>query len=173
MASHESQHKIQPYIWKQINFLQPLRGGKKKSKALLNYLMQELGVIHFQCALTFLQGWTRAKQPAAWDLQRKYSPGVSLQFFQSGSYQVSQRLLNERILCPQFPWLVSLWNEKYVARNPIYIMQSQLGKWLKHENHSVTRYSIKQPLVLTTSAFSRIRLIIERPLFCAHVWYLC
>lgn len=103
--------------------------------------MQELGVMHFQCALAFMQGWTGAKQLAAWNLQRQYGPGVSLQFFQSGSYQVSQWLLHKWILCPQFPWLVSLLNEKYVATEPIHIMQRLLGKWLKHQIHLIW-YSI-------------------------------
>lgn len=138
-------------FFKANQFSPATRGGG--SKALLYYLIQELGVMHFQCALAFVQGWTGAKQPAARNLQWQYGPGVSLQFFQSGSYQVSQRLLHERILCPQFPWLVSLLNEKYVAAEPIRITQSLLGKWLKHEIHLVIRYSIKQTLVLMTSAF--------------------
>lgn len=128
-------------------------GKKKKSKALLNYLMQELRVMHFQCVLTFLQGRTRAKQPTAWNLQRQYSPGVSIQFFQSGSYQVSQWLLHERILCPQFPRLVSLLNGKYVTTEPVHIMQSLQGKWLKHKIHLLIRRSIMQLPVLMTSAF--------------------
>lgn len=128
--------------------------------------MQELGVMHFQCALAFMQGWTGAKQLAAWNLQRQYGPGVSLQFFQSGSYQVSQWLLHKWILCPQFPWLVSLLNEKYVATEPIHIMQRLLGKWLKHQIHLIW-YSINSYWFWWYQHFFffRITLVTKRVMF--------
>jgi len=78
-------------------------------------------VISMQVSL--FQGWPRAKLPAAGDFQRQHSPWVSLQHFQSGSYQVPQRLLDKWILCPQFPWLVSLSNENLCSWNAMHTVK--------------------------------------------------
>lgn len=103
--------------------------------ALFNVFCEFHVVIHFQCLALALssQGRAQPELPTVRDFQRQYGPGISLQFFQSGSYQVSQRLLHEWALRPQFSWLVSLSNEKKESllqkRNAMHASTLRFQMW--------------------------------------------
>lgn len=105
--------------------------------------------------VSLFQGRPRAKLPAAGDFQRQHSPRVSLQHFQSGSYQVPQRLLDKWILCPQFPWLVSPSNEKCCRRSAMHIVKRG-SKYIQSMGFNLFLYTKEAwLLLLMTSRYFR------------------